>query len=217
MRRRETIFVRRPDLAPPSHLQGGPVAHTGTATIAIIPLGSLEPVREMLEWLARRVSPVIVGSACQEDRRDQGHIRPGQKVVYMADNHHSGWSHRCIDQADRVIFAAAAGCAAIGVDAVIAATRLGREVSLVLVNRADALLPTGAGPWISHLPQSQVVHVRKGDVANYNSSTPMTWPRFRDRILAVGMLSTIQPSTSIYRAMQDALPRLRAPERALAV
>jgi hypothetical protein len=71
---------------------GGPVAHTGTATIAIIPLGSLEPVRETLEWLARRVSPVIVGSACQEDRWDQGHIRPGQKVVYMADNHHSGWS-----------------------------------------------------------------------------------------------------------------------------
>jgi NTE family protein len=154
---------------------GGPLTHAGTETIAIVPLGSLEPVRETLEWLARRVSPVIVGSACQEDRWDRGHVRPGQKVVYMADNHHSGWSHRCIDQADRVIFVAAAGCAAIGVDAVTAATRLGREVSLVLVNRADALLPTGAGPWISHFPQSQVVHVRKGDAADYERVLRLIW------------------------------------------
>jgi NTE family protein len=154
---------------------GGPLTHAGTEKIAIIPLGSLEPVRATLEWLARRISPVIVGSACQEDRWDRGHIRPNQKVVYMTDNHHSGWSHRCIDQADRVIFVAAAGCAAIGVDAVTAATRLGREVSLVLVNRRDAVLPTGAGQWISHFPHSQVVHIRKDDAADHERVLRLIW------------------------------------------
>jgi len=85
-----------------------------------------------------------------------------------------------------VIFVAAAGCAAIGVDAVTAATRPGREVSLVLMNRADALLPTGAGPWISHLPQSQVVHVRNGDVADYERVLRLIWRSSLCLVLSVG-------------------------------
>jgi NTE family protein len=154
---------------------GNPLTRPGTETIAIVPLGPAEAVRETLEWLARRVSPVIVGSACQEDRWDRGEVRPGQKVVYMADNQHSGWSRRCIDQADRVIFVAAAGSPATGVDTVTVATRLRREVSLVVVNRPDAVLPTGAGSWISHFPHSQVVHVRKGDAADYERVLRLIW------------------------------------------
>ena len=49
------------------------------------------------------------------------------------------------------------------------------------VNRADALLPTGAGPWISHLPQSQVVHVRNGDVADYERVLRLIWRSSRFR------------------------------------
>jgi NTE family protein len=141
--------------------------HDAAETIAIIPLGSPEPVRGTLDWLARRVSPVIVGSACQEDRWSQGRGTPGQRIVYMSDNHHSGWSRRCVDQADRVIFVAAAGSHAIGVDAVTAAARLNREATLVLVNRPDAALPRGAGPWLDHFPHSQIVHVRKGDESDH--------------------------------------------------
>jgi NTE family protein len=135
--------------------------------IAIIPLGPVEPVRETLDWLAHKVSPIIIGSACQEDRWDHGGAIAGQKVVYMANNHYSAWARRCIDQADRVIFVANVDSGAVGVDVVAAAARLDREMNLVLVNRREAALPTGAEAWLSHFPHSQILHVRDADIRDY--------------------------------------------------
>ena len=88
------------------HTSSGDAPAVAAEKIAIIPLGPVEPVRETLDWLAHKVSPTIIGSACQEDRWDHGGAIAGQKVVYMANNHHSAWARRCIDQADRVIFVA---------------------------------------------------------------------------------------------------------------
>jgi NTE family protein len=149
------------------HTSSGVPPAVAAEKIAIIPLGPVEPVRETLDWLAHKVSPTIIGSACQEDRWDHGCAIAGQKVVYMANNHHSAWARRCIDQADRVIFVANVNSGAVGVDVVAAAARLDREMSLVLVNRRQATLPTGAEAWVSHFPHSQILHVREGDTRDY--------------------------------------------------
>ena len=149
------------------HTSSGDAPAVAAEKIAIIPLGPVEPVRETLDWLAHKVSPIIIGSACQEDRWDHGGAIAGQKVVYMADNHHSAWARRCIDQADRVIFVADVNSGAVGVDVVASAARLDREMSLVLVNRRDAALPNGAEAWLSHFPHSQILHVREGDTRDY--------------------------------------------------
>jgi NTE family protein len=149
------------------HTSSGDATAVAAEKIAIIPLGPVEPVRETLDWLAHKVSPIIIGSACQEDRWDHGGAIAGQKILYMANNHHSAWARRCVDQADRVIFVADVNSGAVGVDVVAAAARLNREISLVLVNRRDAARPTGAGPWLSHFPDSQILHVREGDTSDY--------------------------------------------------
>jgi NTE family protein len=149
------------------HTSSGDAPAVAAEKIAIIPLGPVEPVRETLDWLAHKVSPTIIGSACQEDRWDHGCAIADQKVVYMANNHHSAWARRCIDQADRVIFVANVNSGAVGVDVVAAAARLDREMSLVLVNRRQAALPTGAEAWLSHFPHSQILHVREADTSDY--------------------------------------------------
>ena len=149
------------------HTSSGDAPAVVAEKIAIIPLGPVEPVRETLDWLAHKVSPTIIGSACQEDRWDHGGAIAGQKVVYMANNHHSAWARRCIDQADRVIFVASVNFGAVGVDVVAAAARLDREMNLVLVNPREAALPTGAEAWLSHFPHSQILHVREGDTSDY--------------------------------------------------
>ncbi len=141
------------------HTSSGAAPAVAAEKIAIIPLGPVEPVRETLDWLAHKVSPIIIGSACQEDRWDHGGAIAGQKVVYMANNHHSAWARRCIDQADRVIFVVDVNSGAVGVDVVAAAARLDREMNLVLVNPRKADLPTGAAAWLSHFPPSQILHV----------------------------------------------------------
>jgi NTE family protein len=149
------------------HTSSGDPSAVVAEKIAIIPLGPAESVRETLDWLAHEVSPIIIGSPCQEDR--WGHRSPiaGQKVVYMSDNHHSAWARRCIDQADRVIFVANVNSGAVGVDVVAAAARLDREISLVLVSRREATLPTGAATWLGHFPPSQILHVREADRRDY--------------------------------------------------
>jgi NTE family protein len=149
------------------HTSSGDAPAVAAEKIAIIPLGPVEPVRETLDWLAHKVSPTIIGSACQEDRWDRGGAIVGQKVVYMANNHHSAWARRCIDQADRVIFVASVNSGAVGLDVVAAAARLEREMSLVLVNPREAALPTGARAWLSHFPHSQILHVREADTRDY--------------------------------------------------
>jgi NTE family protein len=149
------------------HTSSGDAPAVAAEKIAIIPLGPVEPVRETLDWLAHKVSPTIIGSACQEDRWDHGGAIVGQKVVYMANNHHSAWARRCIDQADRVIFVASVNSGAVGLDVVAAAARLEREMSLVLVNPREAALPTGARAWLSHFPHSQILHVREADTRDY--------------------------------------------------
>ena len=148
------------------HTSLGDAPAVAAEKIAIIPLGPVEPVRETLDWFAHKVSPIIIGSTCQEDRWDHCGAIAGQKVVYMANNHHSAWARRCIDEADRVIFVTNANSGAVGVDVVAAAARLGREMSLVLVNRRDAALPTGAGAWLSYFPHSQILHVRDADTSD---------------------------------------------------
>ena len=148
------------------HTSLGDAPAVAAEKIAIIPLGPVEPLRETLDWFAHNVSPIIIGSTCQEDRWDHGGAIAGRKVVYMASNHHSAWARRCIDQADRVIFVANANSGAVGVEVVAAAARLGREMSLVLVNRRDAALPTGAEAWLSHFPHSQILHVRDADTSD---------------------------------------------------
>lgn len=148
------------------HTSLGDAPAVAAEKIAIIPLGPVEPLRETLDWFAHKVSPIIIGSTCQEDRWDDGGAIAGRKVVYMASNHHSAWARRCIDQADRVIFVANANSGAVGVEVVAAAARLGREMSLVLVNRRDAALPTGAEAWLSHFPHSQILHVRDADTSD---------------------------------------------------
>jgi NTE family protein len=149
------------------HTSSGGAPAVAAEKIAIIPLGPVESVKETLEWLAHKVSPIIIGSACQEDRWDHGGAAAGRKVVYMANNHHSDWARRCIDQADRVIFVASVNSGAVGVDVVAAAARLEREMSLVLVNRREAAVPTGAEAWLSHFPHSQILHVRQADTTDY--------------------------------------------------
>jgi hypothetical protein len=145
------------------HTSSGDLSAVAAEKIAIIPLGPVESVRHTLDWLAHKVSPIIIGSACQEDRWDHGGAIAGRKVAYMANNHHSAWACRCIDQADRVIFVANVNSGAVGVDAVAAAARLDREMSLVLVNHREATLPTGADAWLGHFPPSQILHVREAD------------------------------------------------------
>src|SRR5271170_2515994 len=149
------------------HTSSGGATVVAVEKIAIIPLGPVEPVRGTLDWLAHKVSPIIIGSASQEDRWGHGGATAGQKVVYMANDHHSAWARRCIDQADRVIFVASVNSGAVGVDVVAAAARLEREMSLVLVNRREAALPTGAGAWLNHFPHSQILHVREADTRDY--------------------------------------------------
>ena len=68
--------------------------------------------------------------------RDHGCAIAGQKVVYMANNHHSAWARRCIDQADRVIFVANVDSGAAGVDVVAAATtNTARAIGLARAGR----------------------------------------------------------------------------------
>jgi NTE family protein len=149
------------------HTSSGDPSAVVAEKIAIIPLGPVESVRETLDWLAHKVSPIIIGSPCQEDRWGHGGAIAGRKVVYMANDHHSAWACRCIDQADRVIFVANANSGAVGVDVVAAAARLDREMSLVLVSHREATLPTGAAAWLGHFPPSQILHVREADTRDY--------------------------------------------------
>ena len=43
-------------------------SHGGGERIAIVPLGPVDPLRETLDWLSREVSPIVIGSATEEDR-----------------------------------------------------------------------------------------------------------------------------------------------------
>ena len=130
--------------------------------IAIVPLGPIEGLSETLDWLSHEVAPVIIGSACEEDRWERRLGASDDKRIYMADNHHSAWARRCIDQSDRVIFVASAETGAAGTDALSQAARLNREMHLVLVNRPDRVQPAGAEAWLDFFSASQILHVRRG-------------------------------------------------------
>ena len=149
------------------HTSSDPSPQKAAEKIAIVPLGPMERADETLAWLTRKVSPIIIASAKEEDRWGEGGAPAGRPIVYMADGHRSAWAKRCIDRSDRVVFVANAGAAPAGLDTVVAAARLNREMSFVLVNRPVATLPTGAARWLGHFQPSQILHVRQGDGADY--------------------------------------------------
>ena len=134
--------------------------------IAIIPLGPVEPLGETLDWLSKEVSPIAIGSDSEEDRWEYRFTSSERTRVYMAHNNSSAWTRRCIDAADRVIFVARADYPATGADAIAQAARLNREMHLVLVNKADAVAPTGACAWLDRFAADQILHIRSGDQAD---------------------------------------------------
>lgn len=135
--------------------------------IAIVALGPIDQFEEALEWLARKVSPRLVGSSKEEERWGEGQGPARGPIVYLADNHHSAWARRCIDESDRVIFVANAGAKLVDLDLVASAARLSREMNLLLVNRRDAALQSGAAAWMNHFKPGHILHVRSGDTADY--------------------------------------------------
>ena len=135
--------------------------------IAIVALGPLDRFKDALDWLSRNVAPVLVGSSKEEERWGDG-VEPSKRpIITMADNHGSAWAKRCIDESDRVIFLAQAGAEPVGLDSVESADRLRREMSLILINRPDVALPSGAAAWMSHFEPSHILHIRSGDTADY--------------------------------------------------
>jgi NTE family protein len=135
--------------------------------IAIVALGPVDRFKDALDWLSRKVSPVLVGSSKEDEQWGASAEPPDGPIIYMADHHASAWAKRCIDETDRVIFVAHAGAEPVGLDAIASAARLHREMSLILINRADAALPSGAAAWMSHFEPSHILHVRSGDTADY--------------------------------------------------
>lgn len=135
--------------------------------IAIVALGPIDQFKEALDWLTRKISPRLVGSSKEEERWGESQGPADGPIVYLADNHHSVWAKRCVDESDRVVFVANAGAKPVGLDSVAAAARLNREMNLLLVNRPDAALPSGAATWMSHFRPDHILHVRSGDTADY--------------------------------------------------
>ena len=135
--------------------------------IAIVALGPVDRLKDALDWLSRKVSPVLVGSSKEAEHWGDG-VEPSKgPIIYMADNHGSAWAKQCIEETDRVIFVAHAGAKPVGLDFIASAARLHREMSLILINRPDAALPSGAAAWISHFEPSHILHIRSGDAADY--------------------------------------------------
>ncbi len=153
-----------------------PVLTHATKTIAVVPIDRqpLEPafgqrLHAQLSALAGKVKSVDVADkdvapdalGRMEDEHDL--------VVYVADRRGSPWSGRCLKQADRVLFVATAGTAPdADADRQIAAIRdLHRPADLVLVNPANAVLPTGATAWLGRFAPDHIFHVRSGNAADF--------------------------------------------------
>ncbi len=135
-------------------------------TIAFIPL-SADPrlvslARELSLELAksgRRCSLIGPGNAGRppdwfhalETRQDH--------VIYQADDAGSAWGRQCIRQADRILFAAAAGEAPPGTPLALVPERV---CDLALLHGPDTARPRGAAPWLGALPTALHCHVRQG-------------------------------------------------------
>jgi NTE family protein len=142
-------------------------AERAAERVALVALGPVEPLKDTLDWLSSKLSPVIVGFSKDGDRWGECQASAVGPIIYMADNHHSVCARRCIDESDRVVFVADTRSEPAGLDFVAAAARHNREMNLVLVNRTDAALPNGAAAWINHFELSHILHVRSGDAADY--------------------------------------------------
>ena len=90
-------------------------------------------------------------------------------VLYVADDRSSPWSARCLGQADRVIFFAAATSAPDeeAVRKIAAARAMHRAADLVLLSPAGAARADGAGSWLGSFEPQEIIHIRRGSAADF--------------------------------------------------
>lgn len=170
---------------------GVPVAHEAPVTIALVPAGrtppSLDRVARLLVDQLARLGPARLlswtqaGASLGRDgisdlgEGDPGGMRLGQwlaeqeathrYVVYQADAGRTGWTSRCIRQADHVVLVAdASGDPALSVlEGRLAAgwsdSRAPRR-TLVLLHAADRSEPVGTEAWLGPRQVDDHVHVR---------------------------------------------------------
>jgi NTE family protein len=180
-----------------NRLQGWhrPPLQQATRTIAIVPLDDqvLDPgVGTGLYREFSSLSPHVglLDNGCSAwttealARIEQRH----DLVLYVADRRSSPWSNRCLRQADRVVFVANAEFApdAEANRQIDDVGRLHRPADLMLVNRADAVEPQGATQWLGRFSPDRIVHVRRGNAADYARMARLTTGRAVGLVLSGG-------------------------------
>jgi predicted acylesterase/phospholipase RssA len=117
--------------------------------------------------LAASGSAVLVSSATARwlDRLEQAH----DHVVYLADEHESAWTGRCLRQADLVLHVARPDDRPAMPPPAAVSTVAGRWTAedLVLVHPSDAVRPRGTARWLAARPVGRRHHVRLGHVEDY--------------------------------------------------
>lgn len=154
-----------------------PMLDQAIRTIAFIPLlsepltpAATETVRRAFSSVSARLEVLDQDAAAEMPVEELRAIEErSELVVYLSNERDSAWSRRCLRQADRVVFIAAAGSAPDDVArAEVAALKdMHRPTDLVLLNPADASKPTGATAWIDLFPPDHIFHIRRGDAEDH--------------------------------------------------
>ena len=153
------------------------VAAASVRTITVLPVGrgaeAEEFARFLTSILAERYNTRLLKGEDVEDTSDDELARrlydledAYDLLVYLADRQSSGWTDRCLRQADRVVLVGAADS-----DAALSQTEKSlldhRDVSmirhhfdLVLVQPADASMPRHGARWLAQRSVRRLHHVR---------------------------------------------------------
>jgi len=109
-------------------------------------------------------------------------------VLYVGDRRCSAWSSRCLRQSDHVVLVTDADYEPdADTDRQISdVRRLHRAADLVLINKADAIGPTGATRWLGRFSSDRIFHARRGSPADYARVARLTTGRAVGLVLSGG-------------------------------
>ena len=87
------------------------------------------------------------------------------RVIYVADSAHSGWTERCVRQADQVLHIADARSPPADHRPIelLAMDQGLQSHELILFQQANASLPKATAAWLDRVPIAQHTHVRAGN------------------------------------------------------